>query len=231
MKIPIDFVGDAEILAKIRESETKNLSANFFQKIKIESYFDQSFVPKEESVKTESKSSLKILINEIQIDSLEGPGGTDDDWVELYNPNNETIFLTGWSIQKHSKSDPCSIETGFYKKNFPDDAQIPPKGFFLIVSTKANENLKNIADMTIGWSLTKDNTIYLVKKQDKILGKEDPDIVDRVGFGNACWPEKNPAPDPEEGKTIERINFQDTDDNSIDFQIQSNPSPKNSKSL
>ena len=45
-------------------------------------------------------------------------GGANDDWVELYNPNEIDVSLDGWSIQKHSPDRPCSIKRGFYKKSF-----------------------------------------------------------------------------------------------------------------
>ena len=169
----------------------------------------------------------KILINEIQIDSIMGKGGTDDDWVELYNPNDVDVSLSGWSIQKHSSDDPCSIDKSFYKKNFTDDAVIPTKGFYLIVDTEAADFLKNMADMTIGWSLSDNNTIYLVRSQDKI-SLDDSNIVDKVGFGGeACFPETNSAPAPPETKSIERKKLGlDTDDNSADFKISEETTPK-----
>lgn len=178
----------------------------------------------------ETKISIfkKILINEIQIDSLAGTGGTNDDWVELYNPNDVSVSLAGWSIQKHSSSSPCSIGKSFSHKSFQDDASVPAQGFFLIVSTKANDELKLVADMTISWILSDNNTIYLVKSKDDIASGEDPNIVDKVGFGaNACFPENNSAPAPPEEKSIERKELGlDTDNNADDFRISSAVSPK-----
>jgi len=169
----------------------------------------------------------KVLINEIQIDSVVGAGGTDDDWVELYNPNDAPVPLNGWSIQKHSPDDPCSIDKSFYKKNFSADAVILPKGFFLIADTNANDTLKTLADMTIGWSLTQDNTIYLSQSQDKITDGADDNIIDKVGFGSACFPETSPAQNPPEAKSIERVKLgQDTDNNSTDFKISDESTPK-----
>jgi len=174
----------------------------------------------------------KVVINEIQIDSITGIGGVDDDWVELYNPYDIDVSLAGWSIQKHSADiihEPCSINKSFYKKNFPDAAVIPAKGFFLVVSTKASDSLKLIADMTIGWSLTSNNTIYLVRNGDGIESGDDSDIIDKVGFGMACFPEGSPALNPPEEKSIERKEpGLDTDDNSQDFGINGTPTPTNS---
>jgi hypothetical protein len=191
-------------------------------------------------VEVSTKISLPkiVLINEIQVDSKAGTGGTADDWVELYNPYDVDVSLAGWSIQKHSSDFPCSINKSFDSKTFSRNEggifTIPTKRFFLIVSTQANESLKNIADMTISWSLTNNNTIYLVRKEDKIESGDDADIVDKVGFGSACFPETNPAPGladpPEGGKSIERKELgKDTSDNSQDFIIKENPTPTNSK--
>ena len=173
---------------------------------------------------------VKILINEIQIDGLVGVGGVDDDWVELYNPNDIDISLSGWSIQEHSASDPCSMDTGFSMKKFPDEANIPAQGFFLIVSTKANDLIGALADMKISWSLTNNNTIYLVGNQDKIENGQDADIIDKVGFGQSCFPETESAIDIPEAKSIERKELGiDTDNNNYDFEIKDIPSPINSQ--
>jgi|GEM_PF-2697593 len=168
-----------------------------------------------------------VLINEIQTDSIIGAGGTSDDWTELYNPNDTDVSLAGWSLQKHSESDPCSVGASFYKKNFPAEAVIPAKGFFLIVDSQANDGLKDLSDLTIGWSLTDDNTIYLVSNQDEVASGDDVDIVDKVGFGSACFAEGSPASNPPEALSIERrVLGSDSNNNSIDFKVSDAPSPK-----
>ena len=47
--------------------------------------------------------------------------------------------------------------------------------------------------MTVSWSLSDDNTIYLVKSEEKIENADDINIIDKVGFGAACFYEGNPA--------------------------------------
>jgi len=234
-----DFEGQAEILARVRKSDNKKIVAEFGDKIKIrkmkivEEVSEEAESENQLLPETPFQSSLKILINEIQIDSVPGTGGSSDDWVELYNPNDFDVSLAGWSIQKHSANQPfesCSIDKSFYKKNFPENAIIPAKGFYLIVGTQANDKLKNLADMTIGWSLSSNNTIYLVRNQEKIESGDDSDIVDKVGFGLACFPETEPFLNPSEGKSIQRKNLGlDTDVNSQDFEINDNPTPTNSR--
>ena len=220
---PINYSGELEFTGEDEKTyyfqiKAKDVAGNEGDWLPDPTAFTKISIPK------------KVLINEVQIDNRAGTGGADDDWVELYNPNEVDISLTGWSIQEHSSSDPCSISKGFYKKNFPEEAVIPAKAFFLIVDTEAGESLKNIADITIGWSLTEDNTVYLVKDQEEIGDGEDLNIVDKVGFGRACFPEKNAAPNPPEEKSIRRKELGiDTNDNSQDFEINDTPSPTNSK--
>ncbi|MCX6720745.1 MAG: DUF5011 domain-containing protein [Candidatus Staskawiczbacteria bacterium] len=179
------------------------------------------------------------LISEIQI---AGQTNVNDDWVELYNPNDSSFSLKGWSIQKSGWGvGGCSVNTSFYSKHFNVDAVIPPKGFYLVVSTNADDSLKTLAasptGMTIGWLLTGNNTIYLVKNTDDIVDYNDPDIIDEVGIGkDACSLENFKAicpglgECPPEGESIGRKvlpdnSEQDTDDNSADFEIDT-PTPK-----
>ncbi|MBU2540225.1 lamin tail domain-containing protein [Patescibacteria group bacterium] len=164
-----------------------------------------------------------ILINEIQIDSIVGTGGTDDDWVELYNPYDIDVSLVGWSIQR-------SPESGtVHRKNFETGHKISAKGYFLIVRNNARQDLLDIADMTCSALQLSDNsTVYLVKNQEDIEDSDDADIVDKVGFGDKAFSfETNPAQNPPEGKSIERKRLgQDTNDNSADFKVSDEPTPK-----
>ncbi len=176
---------------------------------------------------TKISTPKKIIINEIQIDSINGSGGTADDWVEMYNPNDVAVDLSGWSIQKHSAAETCSITTSYFKKNFEDGDSIGAHGFFLVANSGATTAITDIADMTTGWSLSDNNTIYLVSSHDEIAGADDANIVDHVGFGTGCFPETASAPAIADGKSIERKKLgQDTDNNAADFKISDEPTPK-----
>ncbi len=167
-----------------------------------------------------------LVINEIQIDSMAGEGGTEDDWVELYNPTDEDMSLSGWSIQRHSFNGE-SLE----KKNFESGHVIPAKGYFLIVRNEANNNLKLIADMTCSaLQLSSSNTVYLVDDNEDIENVNDFNIVDRVGFGQSYSFEKNPFSNPPPEESIQRKGLgTDTDDNSKDFEVNEDPTPTNSR--
>ena len=45
-----------------------------------------------------------LVINEIQIDSIDGDGGSNDDFIELYNPATSSINLSGFQLKKRSST-------------------------------------------------------------------------------------------------------------------------------
>ena len=217
-----EVIGRPTSINAARNFTGNDETAYYFQvKAKDAAGNESEWLPEEPA---ETKISLKkqVLINEIHTDGKIGTGGTDEDWVELYNPNDIDVPLDGWSIQKHSKQEECLLEEkDITKKNFAEEAFIPAKGFFLVVDTKASEALQEIANMTIGWSLSDNNTVYLVRAQEEIVSGDDEAIVDKVGFGpEACFPETSPAENPPEEKSIARKSLGvDTDNNSQDFMI------------
>lgn len=116
-----------------------------------------------------------VLINEIQVDSKNGTGGANDDWVELYNPNTFDVDISSWSIQR-------SPESGkIYKKNFEAGNVIPASGYFLIVRNIAKQIYLDIADMITSILQLSENTmVYLARNKEEIEGSDDLDIIDRA---------------------------------------------------
>lgn len=167
-----------------------------------------------------------VVISEIQIDSIDGTGGTGDDWIELYNPTDCPIPLGDWSIQRLT-----ATGTTPAKKNFEEGASIPAHGYFLIIANTARADLLVLADMTTSTiTLSNNATIYLVKNHEVVTHPADPDLVDFIGFGEPQFFETAPAPAPPESGSIERINGEDTDNNAADFTIREVADPQNSHS-
>jgi len=171
-----------------------------------------------------------LVINELSVDSVIGTGGTDDDWIELYNPTTGIIELSNWSIQKTSASGATSSAV----KITLDGISIPSNGYYLIVRDDASTSpaLTVLADLkSPTLSLAVNNIIYLVNDNNKIMDSADPNIVDFVGFGTVSYYEGSAAAsNPPETKSISRVpEGEDTNHNSIDFQILDAPTPKNSE--
>ena len=171
----------------------------------------------------------------------------NDDWIELYNPTGEDINLSAgdYRIYKAVAASPSLVMRigNDADGSYPGGTTIPTHGFYLIVRDDANSTLRDKADAigtksSFTWTGT-GYTLYL--GNGSISNDDDPDIVDKVGFGSdATYSETSPAPAIPEGKSIQRkvnatINYQypygpawDTDDNSADFFIQDSPNPTNS---
>jgi len=170
-----------------------------------------------------NKNYPKIIINEIQFETAPD---TKDEFIELYNPNNEEIDLTCWKLEKYaSKQNPTStpsLTTLIPSSKF--QGKIKPHGYFLITSSSTKEKYQGDLSYAESYSISKNNVI--------ILRKPNGEISDLVGYGDDAQRiyqyENSPfIAQNFENKSIQRKNFQDTDDNSKDFWLHK-PSPKNS---
>ncbi len=155
----------------------------------------------------------KILINEIQIESQ---ASEKEDFVELYNPNDEDIDLTNWYIQRKTKG--ASSFLTYVKKDLFSGKIIKTHDYFLIANTSSTF----LAEVVTIYPLTEDNTLYLKNSEGE--------IIDKVGWGQAQDFETFPTENPQPGKSIGRKwssttkNYIDTDNNYQDFEIQT-PTP------
>lgn len=162
----------------------------------------------------------KILINEIQI-----AGATsNDEFIELYNPNSETVDISSWSIQYRG-----SNAQSFSKKNFVSGHSIAPGEYFLIAHNDFNPDIA--ADMRhVSFALSgAGGTIFLVSDTTALSNGDEISIVDKVAYGSGehLFPEdKVFTPAPAVDQSIQRKNFQDTDNNFADFELRDCPSPK-----
>ncbi|MCX6760099.1 MAG: lamin tail domain-containing protein [Candidatus Nealsonbacteria bacterium] len=152
----------------------------------------------------------KILITEIQT-----AGKTDDkeEFVELYNPNDKDIDLTGWYIQKKTKSGTASY---FDKKTSLAGKKISAKGYFLIARAGYSSDS---ADISVDTALSDDSSL--------ILKNPNEGISDKVGWGEASDYETESAESsekPEKGKSLARKiikgEYIDSNNNKFDFEKQ-----------
>jgi len=170
---------------------------------------------------------LKILISEIFFDT-EG-SDEEQEFIELFNPNDSEVDLSGHSIQYLSPNSD-SIDK-IEKKNFEEGNKIEAKSYFLLGLNGREGDLK--------WSQSLGNnggTVILVNDKEKITGNDDSNTVDRVGYGigdGLLLAETSAVSleNFESGKSLARKwleeteEYQDSDNNQEDFEIQE-PSPK-----
>ena len=148
------------------------------------------------------------MLSEIQISPI------GERFVELYNPNNLAADLTGWYIQRKTKTG-ASWNSFITSTNF-EGKTIGALSHFLVASSSA-------ADILLSLTLTEDNSL--------VLKNPEQEIVDKVGWGQAQEYETATASNPAAGQSVGRKwstsneSELDTDNNQQDFEIQT-PTPK-----
>lgn len=186
-----------------------------------------------------------LLLSEIR---LAGPGGADDEFVEIYNPGSEWVDLRGWSLKRRSATgvteanllsdlgsqvDPFSGE-----RSAGESLGIAPGGYFLLAprpvcgQTGEESCYRDSARPDNYYSvrsglLAKDNTLVLLD--------EKKTEIDKVGWGKAAdYRGEAFAENPASGQSLRRkaagAGWQDTGDNGADFLLEFSPTPQNSES-
>lgn len=156
-----------------------------------------------------------VIINQIQIAGIDS---TKDEFVELYNPTDQDINLENYRLSRKTKS---GSQYNLLTK-FPN-VIIKAQGYFLIAHPETYTYETEPDEIySTSTSISDDNTIILYSDQGDT-------IIDLVGLGEAGEFETISAQNPAKGQSLKRINYQDTDDNSVDFEIINSPQPKNSQ--
>lgn len=176
-----------------------------------------------------------VVISEVQISGVTA----DDEFVELYNPTETSIDITGWKLKRlNSGGTSYNLVTSI-------SGSIPAHGFFLMAHPDDYTGSVGTDNdyASSGYAITANNTVILYN---------DSDVeVDRIGMGSASYnPEGTYAPEPPSEQSVERKtketstsatmgssgvdeflgNGHDTDNNSTDFVPRAIPQPQNSSS-
>lgn len=167
-----------------------------------------------------SPEPAKILITEIQITG--GYGFAENDFVELYNPNDRAVNLKGYRLVKRTKTGSSDILI----KSWENDVFIPPKGFYLWANSGYN-SISFLPQATTTQTLSEDNGIAL-----RFGSNDSGIIVDRVGWGEVQNDfietqafSTNPGAEQSIARKLIGEAFIDTENNADDFEIKNCPSP------
>lgn len=164
------------------------------------------------SLSVTNATQAHIIVNEIR------PAGSEtNEFIELFNPTDTEIDLTGYKIAKKTKSGSESLLLSASKFS----GTIQAHGYFLIAHPSVKDAIfADLAYSGASYYISNDNTV--------LLYDENGIVVDTVGFGSASDFEESPAPNPNSDESLERKNFSDTENNADDFSVNSTPSPQNS---
>ncbi len=169
-----DFRGEANIVAKIRESESKKISVEFIDKINITE-------PEEAEQPEQPQFPQTIVINEI---AWMGTKASDDDeWIELYNNTAEEIDLSGWIL---------SWDDGDIKISL--SSTILPYEYFLMIhgciniNTASEEELQKLSGVgpVIAQNIIDAKPFSSVDDLVRVSGIADAKLADIKAQGLAC---------------------------------------------
>ena len=160
-----------------------------------------------------------VVISQVQISG----SVADDEFVELYNPTDTTVDLTGWDLKRKTESGETesSLDTNI-------DLSIPPHSYLLIAPAQYTGSVAKDAEYSTLSRIAANNTVLLYDNESN--------LVDKVGFGTATDKEVAAVENPSASGSVQRKldetngNGQDTDNNFDDFVLLENSDPHNSLS-
>ncbi|MFZ5441042.1 MAG: thrombospondin type 3 repeat-containing protein [Myxococcota bacterium] len=142
-----------------------------------------------------------LVISEL---AAAGPGGADDEFVELYNPSSQPVPVAGWVLQYRAATGTSWQVTTM----LPAGASVPPRGFFLITSAvgatgytgatapdyEARAVSAPMGTKVLQFAAAGGNVRLGLPGASTSLANGDPAIADAVGFGTATFGEGSAAP-------------------------------------
>ncbi|MEW5805629.1 MAG: lamin tail domain-containing protein [Patescibacteria group bacterium] len=171
-----------------------------------------SFEPADPEEKTQAPF-VKVLISEVLFGRKDN---SKYEFVELYNPNDFSVDLTGWELRKRTESGADSVLV--FSQKF--SGAIPSRGYFLISHPDVAAGLSaDLVWSSAGYSLAENNAIYLFDSEAR--------LVDLLGCGQAFDYESISCLAPGKDLSVSRISETDTNNNQNDFSV-SFPTPQNS---
>jgi len=188
------------------------------------------------SAPVQAEQADHIVISEIKLTG--GSGKSTDEFVELYNPTEQNISLSGWQLTKKTASGNEYILVDDF-----GGKEIKTHSFFLIVHP-----VGYLSEIQPDFYYTTTNSVS--SNNSVILLDSEGNEIDKVGMGTTSDFEGEAIGNPGSNKSIERKansdsteetmveggvhyflgNSEDTDNNNLDFISRLGPEPQNSES-
>jgi len=178
-----------------------------------------------------SSSGTGVVINEAYLNGGSAGAVYHHKFVELYNPTDAAIDVSGMSLQYRSASgtsNPTAVEAL--------SGTIPAKGYYLIQGSANADNGIELPtpDASMGASFSGSaGTLFLASQTTALTAPPTGSvvgaagIVDLLGYGTSNTFETAPSTAASVKTSLNRTGFADTDNNAADFTTAA-PTPMNS---
>lgn len=196
-----------------------------------------SFFGISQKVNVNAATASHVVISEVY-----GGGGNSgtsykNDFIELYNPTDYSVSLSGWSVQYASA-------TGSFSNITNLSGSIGSHKYFLIQEASGGYGTVSLPTPDITGTINLSGSsgkVALAKVTTSVSGPTDSNVVDFVGFGSANASETSPVgtlsnttsaerKDNSGGTAAGQGNGWDTNNNSSDLYVTSSINPQNSSS-
>ncbi|WP_171681697.1 DNA/RNA non-specific endonuclease [Paenibacillus planticolens] len=183
-----------------------------------------------------------VATSHVVISEVYGGGGNSgasykNDFIEIYNPTDSSINLSGWSVQYASG-------TGSFTNITNLSGSIGAHKYFLIAEASGGSGTVNLPTPDITGTINLSATagkVALAKVTTSVSGSTDSNVVDFIGYGSVNDSETSPIgtlsnttsaarKDLNGGTTQGQGSGWDTNNNANDLYITSSINPQNSSS-
>ncbi|WP_348788755.1 ExeM/NucH family extracellular endonuclease [Leifsonia sp. NPDC080035] len=182
-----------------------------------------------------STDGAGVVINEAYLSGGSAGAAYTNKFVELYNPGDAAVSLSGWSVQYRS-----ATGTGAANGVVPLTGSIAAKGYYLVAGASNGTNgaalpTPDVASNALNPSGTT-GTLILAKSATALTLPTgsvtgNAGVADLIGYGTSNTFEGAKAATAPTGntdvKSLNRTAFKDTDDNSADVSLSATISPQN----
>lgn len=186
---------------------------------------------------TQAAVGTNVVISEVYGGGGNSGSSYKNDYIELYNPTNSSISLSGWSIQYASS-------TGTFTNITNLTGSIGAHQYYLIQQASGGGGTVNLPTANVTGTTNLSATsgkVALAKVTTSVSGSTDSNVVDFVGYGSANNAETTPVgtlsattsaerKDNNGGTVQGQGNGWDTNNNASDLVITSSLAPQNSSS-